>query len=218
MYALKGEKRAALAFDRVDRVSLFSARGDAATPSAPLAHLRHASGFTATGCASRGDGGTLFEVEKGTCDHVRISGNIPGNGQQEIRYVPALPDGKVFEDFDTEIKYSVSQGEKIQGLYAHALNNSPLPVDFKIDKPGYLQLCLLILNDSPVPEKVLVKYQGITQEFLIDWKHWGWAPISLLRQYATDQEVHFEIMPAEGRGDLKISKVYLRYQDVKRTD
>jgi hypothetical protein len=218
VYAVKGEKRAAMAFDRVDRVSLLSVRGDAATPSAPLVHLRHASEFTAAYCASRGDGGTLFEVEKGTCDHLHISGNILGDGQQEVRYVATLPDAKVFEDFDTEIKYAVSQGEKIQGLYAHELNQSPLPVDFKIDKPGYLQLCLLILNDSPVPEKVLVKYQGITQEFLIDWSHWGWAPVSLLKQYDEDQDVHFEIMRADGRGALKISKVYLRYQDVKRTD
>ena len=52
-----------------------------------------------------------------------------------------------------------------------------------------------MLNDSPKPEKVLLKYDGITQEFLISWNEWGWAPISLLKQYDKDQKIEFEIIP-----------------------
>ncbi len=80
-------------------------------------------------------------------------------------------------------------------------------------KGQYIQLCLLILNDSQKPEKILVKYEGITQEFLIDWNEWGWALITLLKEYDLNSKVDFEIAPAEQNTHLKIAKVYLVYQN-----
>jgi hypothetical protein len=74
------------------------------------------------------------------------------------------------------------------------------------------------LNDSPEPEKVLLKYDGITQEFLIDWNEWGWAPVSLLKEYDENKNVEFEILSNKPDTHLKIAKVYLRYQDLSKTD
>jgi flagellar biosynthesis GTPase FlhF len=70
-------------------------------------------------------------------------------------------------------------------------------------KRGSLQLCLLILNDSPEPEKVFVEYEGIKQEFLIDWNDWGWAPISLLREYDKDTNVKINFNDVAGLEEAK---------------
>ena len=83
---------------------------------------------------------------------------------------------------------------------------------------GSVQICLLILNDSKKPEKVIVKYQGITQEFLVNWNEWGWAPITLLKEFPIDEKVDFEISAFDHDSLLKISKVYFRYQDIGLTD
>ena len=79
-------------------------------------------------------------------------------------------------------------------------------------------MCLLILNDSSIPEKVFIKYEGITQEFTIDWNEWGWAPVTLLKEYPDDKTVEFEIFAKRKDTNLKISKVYIGYQDIKKTD
>jgi hypothetical protein len=132
--------------------------------------------------------------------------------------VIALPDESFFEDFSTELKYLVEDGKKINELSAHDLNSSPLKFGINITKRGSLLMCLLILNDSEKPEKVLVKYEGISQEFTIDWDKWGWAPLTLLNEYPSDKKVDFEILPVEKNSHLKIAKVYFKYQDVRKTD
>lgn len=217
-YSLQNEKRVAMAFDRVNNVQVLSVKADAHSLSTPMFHIRNVNNFTVAFCGSKQKNNVLFEVEKASCKDLHFYNNILLPGQKEIANVASLPDASVFEDFDTEIKYSVDKGNKIEGLYAHDLSKSPLDFDFKITQKGYLQLNLLILNNSTTPEKVLVKYDGITQEFLVDWQDWGWAPIALLKQYNNDEKVHFEIMADDKKGDLKISKVYLRYHNVKRTD
>jgi uncharacterized membrane protein len=123
----------------------------------------------------------------------------------------------MFDDFKTEIKYTVDKGEKIDGLAAYDLNSGSLKIDLD-SKKGALQLCLLVLNDSPKPEKILVKYDGITQEFLVSWNEWGWAPISLLKQYDKGEKIEFEIIGATPGSHLKIARAYLRYQDIGFTD
>jgi hypothetical protein len=218
MYSVKNEKRAAMAFDQVNKVQLFSIKADAETPATPMIHLRNAVGFTAAYCQTREKSNELFEIEKATCSNLHFFNNILDTNQKETIVVATLPDEKIFEDFSTEIKYSIDKGEKINGLYSYDFQKDPLNINLKINKRGSLQLCLLILNQSPTPQKVLLKYDGITQEFFIDWKEWGWAPISLLKQYDSDQNVHFQILSENNDAGLKISKVYLRYQDTAKTD
>ncbi len=160
----------------------------------------------------------LFEIEDNTCSNLQFSNNVLQTGQKETDKAEALPGQQFFYDFETEIKYSVDQGENIKGLMAHDLRSKALNVNFDITKRGSLQLCLLTLTDAPKPEKILVKYEGICQEFLISWNEWGWAPLTLLKEYDTDRKVDFEIMASGQNTTLKIAKVYLRYQNIGHTD
>lgn len=79
-------------------------------------------------------------------------------------------------------------------------------------------MCLLVVNDSSNSEKIVLKYNSITQRFLVSWNDWGWTPISLLKEYDGDQKVKFEISAENPITHLKISKVYLRYADIDSTD
>jgi polygalacturonase len=218
MHSAKNELRPAITFDRVDNLELNSVKAEVKNQSTPMVHLRNTENVVASNCRTLGTNNTLFELEGSTCKDFHYCDNIVKAGQKEKIKVKALPEGQLFNDFETEIKYSVDQGENIKGLIAHDLKNGPLNVKLDMTKRGSLQLCLLILNDSPEPEKVLVEYEGITQEFLIDWSDWGWAPISLLREYDKDTEVNFKISGSGSYSHLKIAKVYLRYQDVGYTD
>ena len=216
MYSAESEKRPALTFDRVRDLELFSVKADVKDQTVPMVHFRNTNNVLAGYCRSLETNNILFEAED-TSDNFNLSNNTLQPGQKELVKVESLPDEQIFEDFKTEIKYSVDKGEKISGLYVHDLRNQPLKVSMNT-KQGALQLCLLILNDSPKPEKVILRYDGMTQEFLISWGEWGWAPISLLKEYDKNQKVEFEIMSSDPNSHLKITKVYLRYQDIEKTD
>jgi hypothetical protein len=217
-FSTDDERRPAFAFDRVSNVELLSVKAQIKSAATPMMHFRNAENIVASFCGTLNANKTLFEVEDRTVKNFMVANNILQPNQQQILKVPALKDDAVFEDFKTEIKYSVDKGEEIKGLRAYDLKNGPLKVDLNITKRGALQLCLLILNQSAKPEKVLIKYEGITQEFTVDWNEWGWAPVSLLKEYDTNKNVSFEILPANGETHLKIAKVYMRYQDVSKTD
>ncbi|HYK56278.1 MAG TPA: glycosyl hydrolase family 28 protein, partial [Flavisolibacter sp.] len=217
VYSAENEKRPALAFDRVSNVQLFSLKAEVRNPVAPVAYFRNAKNILASFCRSLNSNNALFEMEEPSGEGFSLSNNTLQQGQKELVKVPALPDEPVFEDFATEIKYTVGPEASANGLAAHDLKNGPLKITMATKK-GALQLCLLALNDSPKPEKVLFKYDGITQEFTINWNDWGWAPISLLKQYEKGQKVEFEIVPVDHNTNLRIAKAYLRYQDIGFTD
>ena len=217
MYSAENEKRTALNFDRVNNLELFAVKAEVKNAAAPMIHFRNTKDVFASFCRTLNMNNTLFETEENTTGNFILSNNNLQQGQKEVIKVPSLPDEQVFEDFATEIKYSVDKGGITNGLTAHDLKNGPLKIGLN-SKKGALQLCLLILNDSPKPEKVLLKYDGITQEFIVSWNEWGWAPISLLKQYNNGQKVEFEIVTADPNSDLKIAKAYLRYQDIGFTD
>lgn len=210
--------RPAFVFDRVNNLELFSVKAGLNSPATPLAHFRNSTGITASFCRTIGKSDLLFEEEENSVDNLVLSGNILQPGQKEIVKVPALKDENFFEDFKTDLKYSVENGESIKGLTAMNLKTGPFKFNMNMTKRGSLQLCLLILNESAKPGKALIRYQGITQEFTIDWNEWGWAPVTLLKEYPADEKVDFEIRAADPACDLKIAKVYFRYQDVKKTD
>jgi hypothetical protein len=217
-YATDKETRPPLAFDRVRDATIFVVEGEVRNANIPLIHLRNTDDIVASYCRSRGVTKALFEVEQGTCERLSLSNNILQTGQQETMQMQALPEGQLFEDFETDTKFSVDHGVNYHGLTAHELAGKPLTVDLGITKRGPLQLCLLMLNDSPKPEKLLLKYEGKTQEFVVSWNEWGWAPISLVKEYDTDTKVQFEIAAGNPNSTLKVAKVYLRYQNIKKTD
>ncbi len=218
MYSTENEKRTPLALDRVYDANLFSVRAAVKNGAAPLVHVRNSRNVVAAFCQSLGATKALFEAEEGTCERLSFSNNILQADQREIVEVRALPDVQSFDDFETDMKVSVDLGAKIQGFAAHDLKSKPFSVDLNITKRGPLQLCLLVLNDSPRPEKLLLKYESKTQEFVVSWNEWGWAPISLVKEYENDTKVHFEISAPDHNSNLKIAKVYLRYQNLKKTD
>lgn len=216
IYSAENEKRPAITFDRINNLELFSVKAEIKRQEVPMIYMRNSKGITAAFCKTMGINNVLFEMEGATSSSVHLSNNILHPGQKESRIVPVLADDAGFEDFDTEVKYTVNGGTKIQGLTAHDLKN---PLKIKLNsRKGALQLCLLSLNQTKKPQKVLIKYHGITQEFLITWNEWGWAPISLLKEYKGNENVEFEIASADPNTSLKIAKIYLRYQDIAFTD
>lgn len=217
IYSAETENRPAFTFDRVNNLELFSVKAEVKNKATPMMYFRNATNVFAGFCRSVGANNALFELEESTSWNFNLYGNILQAGQKDTVRVKALPDNQIFEDFKTEIKYSIDKGKKINGLYAYDLKSSPLKIGMNMEE-GASQLCLLVLNASLKPEKIVLKYDGITQEFLVSWNEWGWAPISLLKKYERNRKIEFEIMAAEPNTHLKISKVYLRYQNVGFTD
>lgn len=217
MYSTDDEKRPPIAIDRVNDANLLSVKAQVNNPNAPFAHLRNIENIAAAFCQSYGTNKILFEAEDKTSSGLRLTNNVVREGQQELVRVEALPDRQIFEDFETNTKYSVPGGRNSDGLHAHDLS-TPLNANLEIRNQGPLQLCLLIRNDSPNPEKVRVTYGTMAQEFLVSWNTWGWAPISLLREYDHDTTESFHIMAANDCTRLQIAKVYIRYQNIKKTD
>jgi hypothetical protein len=218
MYSTEAEKRPPMAFDRVNTAELVSIKGEVRKPGTPLVHFRNSNDIVVSSSRSLGMTNVLFEVEENTVRNLRVWGNFLQGDQKEIVQVAALPDGPPMEHFETDIKYSVEQGEKIQGFAAHDLRTKPLAVDLEITKRGPLQLCLLILNGSAKPEKVVLKYEGMTQEYTVSWGEWGWAPISLLKEYDNNTRVRFEVSAVDKNAIVKVAKMYVRYQNIKKTD
>ena len=217
-YSVAAEKRPAMTFDRVSNLELRSVKADVRNPSSPMIHLRNVRDVSTAGCRSLQANAALFEMEEGTVEESNFSGNFLHANQREVRTIEALSDAPLFEDFPTETKYSAEKGTPVKALTAFDLGAKSLNVKLEILKNGAPQLCLLMLNAAPYPEKVLVTYKGITQEFVVSWNEWGWAPISLLHQFANGERVDFEVRAAKGDADLRIAKIYLRYQDTGKTD
>lgn len=217
MYSAENETRPAMVFDRVNNLELSSVKAEVRSQTIPMVYLRNSENIIAHFCRSLTGGGLLFAEEENSVKNIHLSDNILQVNQKEIENVRSLQDESFFEDFETELKYNVEPGEKYKSLDALDLKDNPLKFQINITKRGSLQLCLLMINNSKKPEKVLVKYEGITQEFNISWSDWGWAPITLLKEYPADQKVEF-IIQGEENTDLKISRVYIRYQDVRKTD
>lgn len=218
IYPVETETRPALAFDGVSSLELFSVKAHVPDSIAPLAHFRNVRNADINYCRTFGNNKALIEAEINICEDLHLSSNILQPDQKELVYVPALQDEQVFDNFDTGLKYKVDHGDRLDNLFYHDLQINPMKFSLLINKRGSLQMCLLILNSSPVPGKVLIKYEGITQEFTVNWKEWGWAPVTLLKEYPKDKMVDFEIFPADQITSLKIAKVYFRYQDMARTD
>ena len=215
-YATANEKRAAFTFDRVNNLELFAVKADVKEKTTPMINLVSTHDVIASNCRTMGFNVTIFKAQDATVSGLQFSNNSVKRDQKEIIREKGVEDNRIFDDFDTEIKHSIGNGETIKGFPAHDLKN-PLKVSLS-GKKGVLQLCLLMLNEGKKPENVVLKYDGITQEFKVNWNEWGWAPISLLKEYDANKPINFEILPGDKDSKLKIAKVYLRYQDIAFTD
>jgi hypothetical protein len=213
LYPSENEIRPALVFDRIKNLELSAVRSEANFPDSYLAYLRNSKNVAIRSCILAGKTNFIFAMEEGTNENIRFSADYVLAGKN----MHALKEMSSFEDFPTDIKYIIEDKEVFRGLSAQNLKH-PLKCTLNINKRGSLQLCLLLLNNSHKPEKVIVRYEGVSQEYTISWNEWGWAPLTLLNEYLADRKVDFEIVQDNPDADIKISRVYLRYQDVKKTD
>ena len=218
MYSSGNETRPALTFDRVNILDLSWVKAEVKNNTTPLAYFRNSKNITAGYCLSIGNSNSLFETEGNTVENLNVSNSVLKSGQKELVSVPALEDENFFEDFKTELKYTVGKGKIVNGLAAQSISDDPVKFTIDINKRGSLQLCLLMLNESVKPRKVIVRYEGITQEFLIDWNEWGWAPITLLKEFAMDRKIEFEISTFDENSVLQFARASFRYQDIVKTD
>lgn len=215
-YSTPNEKRAAFTFDRVNNLELFAVKAEVKEKATPMINLISTHNVIASYCRTMGLNATVFKVQEATVSGLHFSNNSVVGDQKEIIREKGVVDNRIFDDFDTEIKHSIVNGETIKGFSAQNLKN-PLKLSLQ-GKKGVLQLCLLMLNDGEKPEIVVLKYDGIKQEFKVNWNEWGWAPITLLKEYDNNKPINFEIFSDDKDSNLNISKVYLRYQDIAFTD
>lgn len=213
LYPAENETRPALVFDRVQNLELSSVKSEVSSPDSYLAYFRNSKSADVRSFTLNGKTNFIFAEEEGTNENIRYEENfiLP------VRSMPLMKDMSSFEDFETDIKYIVPDEDVVNGLASQNLKGNPLKLTMGTKK-GSLQLCMLLLNNSQNPAKVIVKYEGVTQEYEISWSDWGWAPLTLLKDYPADKKVEFEISQEDKNADIKISRVYLRYQDVKKTD
>lgn len=214
LYPAESDLRPALVFDRVKNLELNSAKSEATNPDSYLAYFRNSKNADVRSCSLIGKLNFIFAEEEGTNENIRYAADFILAGQK----MPYLKEMSFFEDFATDIKYVVTEGNIVEGLASKNLREGPLKFALDINKKGSLQLCMLLLNNSQRPAKVTVKYEGVSQEYEISWNEWGWAPLTLLNEYPANKKVEFEISQENRNSDIKVSRVYLRYQDVKKTD
>ena len=85
-------------------------------------------------------------------------------------------------------------------------------------KKGEAQLCLLVRNAKPGIAKLSITYNGIVQEFEVDWQQWGWAPISLLRQFSEGEKTNITIQQTDKAASLQVGKYFIRSVNNGYTD
>jgi hypothetical protein len=218
MYSAENETRPSMVFDRVNDLELFSVKGEVHYSGSSVAYFRHVTNAETSSCRTIGTSSSLFELEDNSIEGLVFSENLIKEGQEEWLTKPSLGDDALFEDFPTDIKHIVTGQKDFKGLPAWDLKDNPLNFNLDITRRGSLQLCILSLNKNPSPGKLVVRYEGIRQEFEISWNEWGWAPLTLLKEYPYDKKVDFEIASADTDADIMISRIYVRYQDVRKTD
>ena len=217
LQSAEGEKRPALAFDSVDNVEMHSVRASVNKNIPAMIHLRNCRDFYGDFCRSIGSNPALFSAEKKNCANLQFSNSVLQSGQREIKEVPALQNINTYEHIDTESDFKVTSGNKIYGRYFRDLKK-PLKVTLHVKKKGTPQVCLLTLNTHKKPENIILRYNGHSQEFLVEWNEWGWAPIALEKKFDYDKNVTFEIQSESKNSGLKIAEVAIRYLYLGYTD
>lgn len=217
-YSHEDESRAAFAFDKIDNLALAYLKAEVKNADMPLAHFRHINHLSATGCQSLNANKILFEMEETVYGRAIVSGNILQPAQKEIKKTAALTDSLVFEDLPSAIKINAGNGAAFKKLQAHDLKEKPFNTVVNIERSGIVEVRLLMLKTSARPQKVRIKYEGLTQEFVVNWNNWGWAPITLTKTFRKNDRFSMEITGVRPDSELKISKVYIIYPDFEFTD
>ncbi len=217
VYSAEGEKRPAFIFDKVNSLELYSVKSKSDNFS-PMVYLRNSANIYSTLCRTLNKTESLFEIEKQNCSDIHFVNNFLQKGQKEVIEIEALAETELFADINPESKFSVENGKNIDGLIAQEIAEKPITVEFEIAENLTPQICLLIKNNTEEPEKVKIKYNGIEQEFWVNWDKWGWAPITLIQQFTASKKVSIKIEPVSEKSKLVVSKVYLKNLKLGYTD
>src|SRR5512133_2901276 len=126
MYPAENETRPALVFDRVDQLEITSAKSQANYPGSYLAYFRNSKNADIRYCSLAGKKNFIFAEEEGTNENIRYS----ADKILAVQNMPLVKDKSSFEDFETDIKYIVPDGNNIQGLAARNLEENPLNFNF----------------------------------------------------------------------------------------
>ena len=168
------EKRPAFVFDRVDKLELQSAEATQHNMSLPIAYLRNIKNGIVAFCRSANSSKSLFEVEGDIDNSIHFANNILRKNQSLNAIVKILPVVENIDGYDTR---NIS------------IKNGPVTLPVTVRK-GESQLCLLVRNEKSGTSKIKISYDNIVQEFVVDWNEWGWAPVSLLKQFAVNVKVN----------------------------
>jgi hypothetical protein len=214
------EERPALTFDRVSDVTLFNVRAEVKSTSVPMIYLRNFQKVSINYCRSIGFSESLidFESQIQANGDLILQNNLIRENQLESQMVREYSEDPAFFDFDAEVKFSISGGELYQGLSSLPLKEGTVEVPMKLPHGDSFQLCLLLVNEASHPELIKIEYDGISQEFLVDWNEWGWAPVTLLKNHAGGSDLTFKLRSETTNSAIHLSKVYLRAQDIGFTD
>lgn len=216
LQSANGDKRPAIAIDRGSQVYVSQAKATNGS-AAPLVYIRHSESVKLSDSRLSGTGNALLVAEENMVSGLRLLNNEINTGQQEFVTTKSLIDPAPFEDIETSMKYMVA-GNNVQGMPAKNLQAAPLRVQIRVDQKGSLQLCMLTASESKEPQKLQIKYEGITQEFWVSWQQWGWAPVTLLKQFEPGSMLDVEISGMKNNAPLYVSRVYIRHQDIGFTD
>ncbi|HUQ66527.1 MAG TPA: glycosyl hydrolase family 28 protein [Flavitalea sp.] len=198
------ENRPAFVFDRVRNLQMISIEACSKSMKAPLAYFRNTGDVVAAFCKRIEGGKNLFEIEGSISGKELFVNNFLQYSQSLVFHVPPLPDKVNPDSLDTHD-------------LSHDLKKGTITFTVKM-KAGGIQFCVMVMNKSAKPRKIRISYKDVQQEFVVDWKEWGWAPFTLLKEFSEGENVNFTIDDAASGSALRIAKYYLRSQNNGYTD
>ncbi len=218
IYSALGEKRPAMLFDKVNGLELNSIKIKNDKVAATTFYLRNSKNIYTTFCRVENKIKSLFQIEKNNCGNIFFHNNLLHNVEKENELVNALPEKQLFAEIKPAEKFEVTKNNISDGLQFQNITDTPLEVEFEINKKVTPQICLLIKSDIKKQQKVRINYNNISQEFTVDWDKWGWAPITLTQKFSNKTKLKFTIEAVSKSSRLLVSKVYLKNLKLGYTD
>lgn len=218
MYSASSEEtRPAMILDNVTESEIDAVKASVNHATPAMIYLRSSQNIYVYLCRSFGKNANLIIAEN-NCKDMHYANNNLNPLQKEVKKAESLQDHYFFDDVDAELKFDITSGKNVKNIISHDLSDGPEKVTFDIKKGKTYQICILIMNSTDIKEKILLKYKGGSQEFLVDWNQWGWAPIVLTKKFEDDEPISFEVQSEKPNSNLKLGKIYLRSLDIGYTD
>ncbi len=211
------EFRPAMVLDNVTETEIYSMNATVRPSTPAMIYLRSSGELLLNRCRSLGTNSCLI-ISEDNGGNLIYSDNILKPGQEETKFIGALQDLYLFDDFDAEIKIDLPAGGDLKGNSGYALSLGHIRESFKVEKGKVYQVSVLTTNMGGSPEKLVIEYAGNSQEFTVDGNYRGWAPITLTEIFTEDQDLSVELFSDNPGSDLVISRIYVRSLNLGYTD